>query len=262
MSLRQFTTCMIVGCLITSVADFTYGQRSQELVGPPELAQLARTPTSPMPGVASHARRLPEELADPVFDHQVDILLLGKAWQRHDAALLTDIGLVLAENERVMMRPRKGLDSALLLELAAYIAADRNDITTLERLDKLSARNANLGTRIAAARKIAERSRSAEHSAVGSIENLTPEGLAVHQAALRRIRSARLAGDIAALDKLDEHLDTRTDLHDSQRKHLDGAIAHAKSSVTKETDNLKSTIITLEKLAALAPSFRDTASPY
>ena len=79
-----------------------------------------------------------EDLADPAFDRYVNILLLGKAWDEMDAGLLVDVGLQLAEGERVLQRCHRAIGARKLLELATYVAVETNDKTALERLAKVA----------------------------------------------------------------------------------------------------------------------------
>jgi hypothetical protein len=64
----------------------------------------------------------------------VDVLVLGEAWDYHDAAWLADVGFQLIEGERVLLRPHKALDAGKILVLATHVAADRKDQATLARL--------------------------------------------------------------------------------------------------------------------------------
>jgi hypothetical protein len=187
--------------------------------------------------------------------------LAGKAWQRHDAALLTDVGLLLAQCEKVLKRPHKAIEASRVLELAAYIAADRKDAATLKRLEAVGSEDPKVKQMITAARQAAEKAHPGDHPIAESIESMNPEGLSVHQAALRQIRMARLAGDINVLEALDKHLDTRDELNSAQQGHLDKVIAKAKSALNKDSDSLRATIRTLDRIAAMGPSYRNTQPP-
>lgn len=229
---------------------------------PGTTGSVRRTPTPPSPAGAASSNPLPAELDDPAFNGQVDIFLLGKAWQRHDAALMTDVGLLLADCEKKLRRPHKAIDSDRVLELAAYIAADRKDEDTLKRLDAFASEDKKFATMLAAARKAAEQADAGDHPLSVAVESLTPEGLSIHQAALRQLRMARLSGNLEVLEALDRHLDTRTDLHSAQQGHLDKVIAKAKTSMNKDNKGLRTTIQMLDRIAAMGPSYRNTASPY
>jgi len=58
-------------------------------------------------------------VADPAFDAFVDPALFGRAWADTDPALLTDLGLQMAEGDARLMRPHKGITSDEVLGVAA-----------------------------------------------------------------------------------------------------------------------------------------------
>ncbi len=199
--------------------------------------------------------RIPKALHDKPFDRFVDVLLLGEAWDYHDAEWITDMGLQIAEGERVLMRPHKVLESAKLLEVAAHIAGDQKDKPTLDRLAKVAQvrRDERLSSAVEAARKVAAEAPADVHHRLGdSVEDLSPRALTMHQAAIRKIRALRLAGDREKLDSFDKHLDTVDTLHEGQQGHLDHEIAKARKNAVKD-DSLGRTIEVLDKLAALTP---------
>src|SRR5438874_12815553 len=94
--LLSAVACLVAGALLTpwftSAAD-----------DPKTGAQPAAQPTGGAPAVLSG------DVHDPAFDRYVDLDLATRAWQQADAALLADIGLQLAEGERVLMRPHKAV---------------------------------------------------------------------------------------------------------------------------------------------------------
>ena len=259
-SMRPAPIMLLVSACLLAPAPTTGIAQEGVRFAPTVPASPTPTPTSPVRGAPANS--LPTYLDDPAFNGQVDIFLLGKAWQRHDAALMTDVGLLLAHCERTLMRHHKAIEASRVLELAAYIAADRKDEATLKRLDAIASKDEKLRTMIAAARQTAEKANPGDHPISDSMEELTPEGLAVHQAALRQIRMARLSGDIDAIEALDKHLDTRDDLHSAQQGHLDKVIAKAKTAMNKDNEGLRATIRTLDRIAAMGPSYRNTRSPY
>lgn len=197
---------------------------------------------------------IPDDLNDAAFARYADLLLLGQAWDSHDAAMLTDVALQLAEGERVLLRPHKAIDTGMLFEIAARVAGDRNDKATLDRLDKAAhARGSQqLAKSIEDARKGAESYDEHELSVGHPIEDLTPEALVLHQVVIRRIRTATLAGDGTILDKLDKYLDQFKELHPGQQVHFDKLIARAKSALPKQS-KLAPTVKVLERLGALTP---------
>src|SRR3954447_19886394 len=62
--------------------------------------------------------------ADPAFDMYIDLDLLADAWEDKNAPLLTDLGLAMAEGERILQRPRRGLTAADVFSGAIKTAAE------------------------------------------------------------------------------------------------------------------------------------------
>ena len=88
------TTILAVACLSAVAPALGIAQDGEQ---PATATPEHRIPTLPSPAGGTPSNSLPTGLDDPAFNSQVDIFLLGKAWQRHDAALMTDVGLLLAD---------------------------------------------------------------------------------------------------------------------------------------------------------------------
>ncbi len=216
------------------------------------------TPPSP-PGVTLPSTAsgyppcvVPADLDDPAFAQHVNLLLLGVAWDNQDPALMTDVGLQLAEGERVLLRPHKAIQCEDVLELAANLAGDRRDKTTLARLARVAVARSDKPLKDLVARQVAEADKHDTHELAHAIEEITPAALEAHRAAIRRIRAARYAGSTEGLDKLDKYVDSLTYLHKAQQDHLDKEIAKAKANMPKQS-TLRDLVITLDRLAAITP---------
>jgi hypothetical protein len=228
--------------------------RAQESSNSPQPS--ATRPAAP--GPARQNTFIPTDLDDLAFDRFVDLRLVARAWRTQEPGLLTDVGLQLAEGERVLLRLHKALDSGAVLELAAYLAAEHDDGATLARLDKAAdGQDRTWRARLKSAQELGARCR-AHLPAVRNIESLTPEGLMVHQAALRRIRTARLSGDLRAIEELDKEIDRRPEMTAHQQEHLDKVIEKAKSAVSKERTALRSTIQTMDRLSDIYSDLEHT----
>src|SRR5438874_1940779 len=73
---------------------------------------------------------------DPAFDRYLDLEILDRAWGDKNASLLADVGLELAEGERVLFRGHKNISADQVLAMATRVAAERRDAKTLSRLAK------------------------------------------------------------------------------------------------------------------------------
>jgi hypothetical protein len=213
----------------------------------------AGLPASPS-GAAVRPCQIPNDLLDKPYERFVDVLVLGEAWDYHDAAWLTDVGFQLVEGERVLLRPHKALDAGKILVLAAHVAADRKDQATLARLTRFveSHKDQRLAAALREVHPIATEAPSEADRLGETLEDITPHTLGLHQAAIRKIRALRLAGDSKKLDEFDRELDRIPALHAGQQAHLDQEIAWARSHMAKDS-SLRETIEFLDRLGTLVP---------
>ena len=162
------------------------------LLDPEIRARLATTPMG--------QGLVPADLQDRAFEKYVSLHLLGGAWAKLDAVVLTDVAMQLAEGERVLLRPHKALSAADALQLAAKTAVDLGDTTTLERLQRIAqARNDQaLAAVLAAGAKLASAARDGEEQedeVIIHAENTGPAQYALLHACCRDLQRAKLAGD-------------------------------------------------------------------
>lgn len=191
------------------------------------------------------------DLDDPAFDRLVDRVLLARAWQDHDPALMADLGLQLAEGERILFRPHKAFESGRIIELAVYLAVDVNDKITLDRLSHVAKKtnSKHLSRLILEAPDLMKNPSADAHPIASSIESISPTSLAAHQAIVREIRALRISGDRAGLESLGKYVKSRKDLHDTQHQHI-GKLINDASSASSMPLSLKTTITKLDRLVS------------
>ncbi len=222
-----------LGVAVLSLAAVTSGHGDEKSAQPGQVTStvgpinVSETPRSCF---------IPLEVHDKPFERFAEVLLLAEAWDYHDAATLLDLGLQLAEGERVLLRPHKAFESGKILLLAAHIAGDRRDAATLDRLAKYAGtrKDEALNAALKEARRIAAEAPSEADRLGETLEDVTPLTLKLHQAAIRKIRALRLAGDAKQLGEFDKHLDRIPALHPGQQNHLDQEAAWARDHMAKD----------------------------
>jgi hypothetical protein len=248
MTQAHFAAILAVG-LVTSIGLLCRGQATNpgsEAPRPISGSTLPSTASGDPPCV------IPADLDDPAFAQHTNVLLLGVAWDNQDPALMTDVGLQLAEGERILMRPHRAIRSDRVLELAANLAGDRHDKATLARLARVANVRRDKRLKELVVRMAAESEKPDTHPIAHAIEDITPSALEAHRAAIRRIRAARYAGSVEGLDKLDKYFDELPYLHKAQQDHIDKEIAKARAGISK-VSTLHDLVVTLDRLAAITP---------
>jgi len=202
-------------------------------------------------GTGRDAGPAPAAVADPAFDRYVDLGLLGRAWSDMDPALLTDLGLQLAEGERVLMRPHKGITADQLLSVAARVAAEKRDEATLARLAKAADAlgKTALAEQVGSARKLASASRAVDPAATVSIDGTSVEAFTTYKDLMTRITAAKLANDAKALDRIAKTAVRADGLTEEQRQHVVKAAAEAKEALPKDAAP-DAAVSALKRLAA------------
>jgi hypothetical protein len=191
-------------------------------------ADSARAPSkgessfAPVAAEATGSAASATEFDDHGLDRYLDLRLLSRAWESHDASALLDIGLLLAEGERVMLRNNRDFDSKKLIQLSAYLAGVSQDQATLARLSKLADQRRD--QKMSALLKIVPQAMStptADAHLIGrSIEAISPQGLLVHQATLKHIRVISICGDKESLESMRTAVQSLTDLSPEQKSHV------------------------------------------
>jgi len=181
----------------------------------------------------------PSSSADPAFDRYVDLKLLTQAWADRNAPLLTDLGLQLAEGERVLFRSHNRIKADQVLAMAAKAAAEKKDVKTLARLGAAleSLKKAELVTQVAAAQRLSGVSRAPDKALAIPVEKLTPEEFLLIRDSLNSITAAKIAEDREMLDVIMQLTPKMTQLSEAQRKHLVKIAAEARASLPDTGSN-------------------------
>jgi hypothetical protein len=177
----------------------------------------------------------PEDLQDSAFDRYANLPEIMKAFDQFNASALTDTALEVAEGERILERPRKGINAHELLQRAAELASSQHDKEALARLRKEAERRGDkdLANRIAAQERLASAPRAAEPALVVDVEHTRPEAVAQLQSYLRTLKFARLLGDRRLLNGLTENLPRANLLTQEQRNYLKKQIEETSSALPK-----------------------------
>ena len=162
------------------------------------------------------------EFRDPPFDKFLDLSALARGLADSDPAAVLDAGLLLADGERALLRSPRGVTADQILAAALRLAVAKNDIPTLERFDKLAARDAGWKDRVAVARKLAGGSRSAAPAMTVSADDpYAQQQLNLVRAFTKQIEAAEAAGDPGPIKEALDVLDI-TGLDKAQIAHLRG----------------------------------------
>jgi len=240
--------------------------RARGLIDPAAAQAGGTTPLTGSPPIVpagAHPVALDAGLLDPAFNRLVNARLLAQAWERQDAALLTDMALLVAEGERILMRPHQAFRSDHLLELAAYVAADLDDHPTLKRLAKAAEvrQDAALAALVKQADQLMATPTADRHDWASEIESISRHSLSVHQATLRHIRVIRICGDRESLDELKKAIEALPDLTPTQKEHAVKAVEDHTNNLKQSNPALRHTISKLVRLTQIYPSPRSSAGP-
>jgi len=191
---------------------------------------------------------VPLDLNDQAFDRYIGLQFLADAWVALDAARLTDAALLLAEGERVLLRPHRAITAAEALQLAARTAFEQGDAVTITRLEKVAAlrKDAELKAMIAASKKLGGASRS---SAPGvDLNTTTPAAFALLYACHADVKRAKLAGDVLVLMALSKAIPDMPLLTAEQKEQL---LSVTNAPVTEADKPNKQLPQTLRRLAGV-----------
>ena len=173
---------------------------------------------------------------DPAFDRYLDLELLDRAWSDKNAPLLADVGLQLAEGERVLFRSHKDVTADQVLAMATRTAVERRDAKTLARLTKAaeSLNKAELRAQASGALRLASASRDADASFALSADKTSPEEFLLIRDTLERIVDAKVMGDVESLNILIQLAPKMEDLTEAQRKVIVKTATAARDSLPKD----------------------------
>lgn len=144
-------------------------------------------------------RSLPEEFEDASFNRYVDLLQLVGAVKDANVVAITDLGLQLAEGERVLLRPHQsGITSAHVLDVAIKLAVAKKDAETLKRVRTFAQQPGKkaLLDIVDAAEKLAGQSRGPDPALSVSLEKTDAETIGNMKRWLSDLETARAIGDL------------------------------------------------------------------
>ena len=173
MTRANFATILTLGW-VTAMGLPCRGQATSPGAGTPQPA-VGVTPPAAAHGYPPCI--IPADLDDPAFAQHINLLLLGVAWDNQDPALMTDLGLQLAEGERILMRSHKAIRSEQVLELAANLAGDRRDRATLARMAIVAKARGDKRLKELVVRQVTETEKPDTHPIAHAIEDITPSAL-------------------------------------------------------------------------------------
>jgi hypothetical protein len=269
---RQFGFLGFLACIVSSPIAFSAGENSTTTVGSSSAATksasvaktegpantitvsnaaASRATAAANPAAYLPAQTIPPELADPAFDRYVDLGLLARAWQRHDASLMADVAIQVAEGERILQRRRRALSAATLLELSARIATDSHDKALLERLGQIadSLGQTALKAQLAAALKLGGEARAIDPGATVSVHEMSPRVYREFHRLKRQIEAARIGENADALDRLQRRLAGEKQLPEKHRRYLDKLIGESRTALAAHPQR-QSSIVLMDKLVA------------
>jgi hypothetical protein len=194
----------------------------------------------------------PPVLSDPAYDRYVDIDLLANAWSQRNAELLTDLALQLAEGERVLQRPRKGINADQVFGAAVKVAADSNDKMALARIEKaLTNLNKNeLAAQAKMAQQLAAKSRAPDPSLNVSVETTPSAVFLLLKDTVDAIKAARLAQNSKGLEVIIKEIPQMKELSETQRRTLLKQATQAQADVPKDAREVDPSVDALNKLSA------------
>jgi hypothetical protein len=193
------------------------GILSAEQPAEPEQPAVVESTSEPDAERSAHS----PELHDAAFERFVDLGRLGEALAGQDAGALADIGLQLAEGERVLLRSHKGITADRVLSLAVRTAADTRNTEVLDRLERAGKelKKEQLLTQIEATRKVAGQARASGLTlTIDPTQDLS--GLLAYQNFLTEIDQAKTLRDRETLKVLKEGVDAGPKMDDKLRKQI------------------------------------------
>jgi hypothetical protein len=221
------------------------------------LAGLLTVSATARAGEEDGGDRLPFR-PDPAFERYADLDLLMQAWADKDAPLLADLGLQLAEGERILQRSHRAIGADQVLSMAIKLAAEKRDAATLARLSKAleGLKKTDLAGQAAAAHKLASVSRAADTALKVQAGGMRPEIFLLVRDTLDSITAAKVTGDRETLDIIIDLTPTMKRVPLAQRKYLLKVATEARNSLPKDATGLDPAAEALDRLLDDARSGR------
>ena len=189
--------------------------------------------------------------SDAAFEKYVDLDVLGAAWTEKNAGLLTDIALQLAEGERVLLRPHRGISSDQVFIAAVKVGAERKDKAALARLVKtLTALNkADLAAQAKLAEQFADKSRAVDPALTVSVEGTSYVVFLLMKDTIEAIKSVKVGQNKKGIEVIVKEIPKMTELSDPQRKALLKFAKEAETSMPKGDKAVDPFVESLNKLS-------------
>jgi hypothetical protein len=190
-------------------------------------------------------------VSDPAFERYLDLTLLSAAWEEKDAELLTDVALQLAEGERVLLRPHKGITSDQVFAAAVRVGAERKDKAILARLTKIltTLGKAELAAEAKLAVQLADKSRAFDPALNVPVEGTSVEVFLLLKDTVEAIRSTKLGRNAPGLEAIIKEIPKMTELSEGQRKALLKLAREAQAILPKDAKEVDPIAAALDKLS-------------
>ena len=190
-------------------------------------------------------------VSDPAYDRYIDLALLSAAWEEKDAELLTDVALQLAEGERVMLRPHKGITSDQVFAAAVRVGAERKDKAILARLSKIltTLGKQELAAEAKLAGQLADKSRAFDPALNVPVEGTSVEVFLLLKDTVEAIRSTKISRNAKGLEAIVKEIPKMTELAEAQRKALLKLAKEAQANLPKDAKEVDPIADALDKLS-------------
>ncbi|MCA9174989.1 MAG: hypothetical protein KDB14_10955 [Planctomycetales bacterium] len=145
-------------------------------------------------------------LSDPVFNQYVNFAELDGAWTNLDAGTLSDIGIKLANAERILFRNHPAVSSKDVLKVALRTASVQGDVKALEKVEAFAKEtdNGEMVGQIKLAKQLAGTSRSLAPQV--SLDEVDLDTLIDFKEAQHDLKAALVIGDADLLKELQEQI--------------------------------------------------------
>ena len=190
---------------------------------------------------------------DPIFDRYVNLDLLASAWEDKNVDMLTDIGLEMAEGERVLMRAHKGITSDQVFAAALKVAAEQRDKAGLARLTKVlvALKRDDLVAEAKRAKQLADAGRAAlDPALVVAVDATSVEAFMLLKDTLEAIGSAKVGQNAKGLEAIVKEIPQMAELTEAQRRALLKMTREAQALLPKDAKEADPIADTLNKLAS------------
>jgi hypothetical protein len=193
----------------------------------------------------------PTAVSDAAYERYIDLALLSAAWEEKDAEMLTDVALQLAEGERVLLRPHKGITSDQVFAAAVRVGAERKNKAILARLTKIltTLGKAELAAEAKLAGQLADKSRAFDPALNVPVEGTTVEVFLLLKDTVEAIKSTKIARNAKGLEAIVKEIPKMTELSEGQRKALLKLAKEAQTNLPKDAKEVDPIADALDKLS-------------